>query len=155
MNQKGVQSRRCNFHIYMSIFSAWNMENFIFPAGEFHTSCRKSVSIISPWNMANFIFHAGKLVPIISAWNIPVEIILFSGKWIYILILRHYCQKQKTAIRSHTCVESKRDTKEPICEAERDSQIQKLMDDCGDLVVDIARLGVEVRQTSNICNARK
>ena len=47
------------------------------------------------------------------------------------------------------------DTDELIYETERDSQIQKLMDACGDLSAGVARLGQRLRDKNTINNVSK
>ena len=47
------------------------------------------------------------------------------------------------------------DTDELIYETERNSQIQKLMDACGDLSAEVARLGQRLRDKNIINNVSK
>ena len=90
-------------------FPAWNMENFIFHAGKFHTSCRKICAhnfLCEIWQISySMQENLCSLFPVWNMENSDWNYTIFRKMNLHILILRQGCQKhtENGHKKSHLC----------------------------------------------------
>ena len=90
-------------------FPAWYMENFIFHAGKFHTSCRKIYAhnfLCEIWQISySMQENLCSLFPVWNMENSDWNYTIFRKMNLHILILRQGCQKhtENGHKKSHLC----------------------------------------------------